>query len=138
MIFRLSIVMLSGAEYLAASLPRERPFAAAQGDSGGKQQAWSLCHAEWSEASRRTVRETLRRAQGDIEKCLRLMRIGADKSAVDAINRPLLVSGVVCSSLLSGLTVEDGRARTTSSVIHQVIIPQPQAQNHHQSATVCE
>ncbi len=35
-------------------------------------------------------------AQGDTVRHLRLMRMRADKSAVGAINRPLLVSGLIC------------------------------------------
>ncbi len=39
-----SIVMLSAAKHLDAQ--RDRPFAAAQGDNWGKQQAGEYCHAE--------------------------------------------------------------------------------------------
>ncbi len=39
-----STVMLSAAKHLAAQ--RDRPFAAAQGDTRGKQHAGHCCHAE--------------------------------------------------------------------------------------------
>jgi len=55
-------VMLSAAKHLAAQ--RDRPFAAAQGDTPGKHQACQCCHAERSEASRCPARQTLRCGSG--------------------------------------------------------------------------
>src|SRR5437870_4792357 len=55
-------VMLSAAKHLDAQ--RDRPFAAAQGDKKGP-------------------------PSGILDLCLRLMHIGADKSALGAIDRPL-------------------------------------------------
>ena len=69
--------MLSAAMHLDAHA--DRPFAAAQGDKRTR----SCC------------------AQGDTVRQLRVMRIGADKSAVGTINRPLQLTqfNSQCSSL---------------------------------------
>jgi hypothetical protein len=65
-----SAVLLSGAKHLEAH--PERPFAAAQGDTSQGERPFAA-------------------AQGDT-----VMRIGADKSAMGTINRPLQMSGLVC------------------------------------------
>jgi hypothetical protein len=62
------------------------------------------CHAERSEASLGPSRETLSAAKDDSVRSLRLMPIGADKSPVGTVNRPLRMGRVVCQCALSGPT----------------------------------
>ena len=65
------------------------------------------CHAERGEASRSPCRQTLRCAQGDTVRQLRLMRIGADESAVGTINRPLRLVGCTPLHMIEGALIDE-------------------------------